>query len=330
MPSQREFPHEHTEFVLDYIDEFGDTLATPGPRRIKGYEKLRKLLNTKGIPRPRPTYSTDEINAHCYFLNQHHSAYQGPNLKAFFKNGRAYLSPPLGTAAGTVRDTSSETMSAIGSPARASVRPVHGIPSQRVPPRTQYTYRSTVSSPKRRFAQDLRRKTVSPLPSDIPASSSDSEAGDALPQQSINSTLASWQDLFYLRSEKCRIPIQAISPAMIRLKRNAERAADSYLEFGDVSLLPQPNIEYIKQNHRELAEILENVVHGKNIVAVVSEKISNFTLLRSLIAWAVYKCVLQDPFPVLGTESGGIWDDFKEMLRERGELLQHFAVEELC
>lgn len=35
MPSQREWPHEHTTLVLDYIDEFGDTLATPGPRRIR-------------------------------------------------------------------------------------------------------------------------------------------------------------------------------------------------------------------------------------------------------------------------------------------------------
>lgn len=326
MPSQREWPHEHTEFVLDYIDESGDTLATPGPRRIQGYEKLRKLLNTKGIPRPRPPYSSEEINAHCLFLKEHHSAYQGPNLKAFFKNGRAYLSPPFGTAVQAVRDTSSETMSGIATPARSSVTPIHGIPIQRLPSRSQYTNKSTVSPSKRRIPQDVRHKRPSPLPSEIPPSSLDNEAVDAPPQQPIHSTLIPWQDLFYLRSGKYRIPIQAISPAMIRLKRNAERAVDSYLEKGDVSLLPQPDIEHIKQNYQELAEHLENVIHEKNIAAVVAGKVSNFILLRSLIAWAVYKWVFQDPFPVLGTERGGIWDDLKEMLMERGELLQHFVV----
>jgi hypothetical protein len=319
MPSPREWPHEHTEFLLDYIDGSGDTLATPGLRRIQGYEKLRKLLNTKCVPRPRRAYGAEEINAHCHFLKDQHSAYQGPNLTAFFKNGRAYLSPPFGTAGQDVRDTS-ETMSA--TPARSSVTPSHGIPVQRLTPRSQHTYRSTASPSKRKISKDVRRKRPNPVPSEVPPSSLDNEAVDALPQQPIYSTLGPWQDLFYLRSGKCRIPIQAISPAMIRLKRNAERAVDSYLENGDVSLLPQPDIEHIKGNHQDLADLLESVVHEKNIAALVTGKISNVSLLRSLIAWAVYKWVFQDPFPILGTERGGIWDDLKEILKERGELLR--------
>jgi hypothetical protein len=321
MPSQREWPHEHTKFVLDYIDKFGDTLATPGPRRMRGYETLRKLLNSKGIPRPRPAYSTEEINAHCNFLKEQYSPYQGPNLKAFFRNGRAYLSSPLGTAVQAVRDTSVETMSATVTPARASVTSTYGAQSQDLPPRSQHTYRGTASPSKRRIFQDVRRKKLTPLPHEIPASSLDNETIDAPPHEPIHSTLVSWQDLFYLRSDKCRISIQDIPPAMIRLKRNIEKAVDSYFDNGDVSLLPQPDFEYINQHYQELAELLKNVVHEKNLAALVRGKISNATLLRSLIAWYAYKWVFQDPFPILGTERGGIWDDLKEMLKERGQLI---------
>lgn len=108
---------------------------------------------------------------------------------------------------------------------------------------------------------------------------------------------------------------------MIRLKRNIEKAVDSYFDNGDVSLLPRPDIEYINQHYQELAELLKNVVHEKNLAALVGGKISNVTLLRSLIAWYAYMWVFQNPFPILGTERGGILDDLEEMLKERGQLL---------
>ncbi len=320
----KKWPKAHTDFLLDYIDNSGDTLATPGLRRKKGYETLRKLLNTRGVPRPLRPYSVEEINAHCLFLKEQYSAYQGPNLKGFFSNGRAYLSPPLGTAERAVRDTESEAMSAIASSASAGVTPIRSIPSQHLPSRSQYTFRSTISPSRRSISQDARRKKVTPLQREIPPSNLDNATVHRSPYEPTSSTFVPWEDLFYLRSGKCRVSIQVISPAMIRLKRNAEKAVDSYLENGDVSLLPQPNIGHIKQNHRELADLLGSVVQEKNTAAILAGKISNTTLLRSLIAWAVYKWVFLDPFPVLGTEQGGIWDDLKEMLKERGQLLQFF------
>lgn len=326
MSSPRKWPQEHTKFILDYVDVSGDTLAIPGPRRIKGYEILRKLLNSKGVPRPRPAYSTDEINAHFLFLKEQHSAYQGPNLKAFFENGRAYLSPPLGTAVAIVRDTSENTMSIIETVARASVTPIHGIQSQRLSPRSKCTDRVANSPAKRRNPQDMGSKKFKQFPEAIAASSLDKETTYTSPRASANSTLVTWQDLFYLRSEKCRVSIQSISPAMIRLKRNIEKAVDFYLENGDVSLLPQPNIECIKRHHPELAEILGNVVHEKNMAALVAGKISNITLLRSLTAWSAYTWVFQNPFPILGAESGGIWSELKQMLKERGQSFHHSAV----
>ena len=88
MSSQRDWPLEHTQFVLDYIDLSGHTLATPGPRRVAGYKTLQKLLNSKVIPRPQPPYTAEEINGHFHFLKDQYSAYQGPNLTSFFRNGR--------------------------------------------------------------------------------------------------------------------------------------------------------------------------------------------------------------------------------------------------
>jgi len=105
---------------------------------------------------------------------------------------------------------------------------------------------------------------------------------------------------------------------MIRLKRNIEKAVELYLENEDTSTLSQPDFEYIKQHHQDLAELLRNVVHEMNMAALVAGKISNATLLRSLTAWSAYTWVFQDPFPILGTEKGGIWDELKEMLKERG------------
>jgi hypothetical protein len=318
MSSKREWPHEHTEFVLDYIDASGHTLVTPGLRRTSGYEALRKLLNSKGIPRPRPPYSTEEINTHCLFLKDQYSAYQGPNLKSFFRNGRAYLSPPLGTAAPAVHDTWENAMSAIEIAARASVTPIYGTQSHCTTPPSQYTDRGIDNPQKQRNPKEVRHEKLTPLPHDIAASSVDSETINTSPRESIHSTLVPWQDLFYLRSEKCRIPIQAIQPAMIRLKRNIEKAVELYLENEDTSTLSQPDFEYIKQHHQDLAELLRNVVHEMNMAALVAGKISNATLLRSLTAWSAYTWVFQDPFPILGTEKGGIWDELKEMLKERG------------
>jgi hypothetical protein len=316
MSSRREWPPEHTKAVLDFIDGHGDTLATAGPRRLKGYLKLTKRLNAIRAPRPRPAYSIDDITAYCMFLINHHSAYQGPTLKAFFQNGRRYLLPPYGSATPvvvpeTVRDVNKGVSTLLRG---LQTRFLYPLPR----PRPHYVSSAAASPPKREMPGGRRRTRAAKPLRDTPASSLRMEKDYSAPNQLIYSSLDWWRDLTYLRSGKCRISIQDISPAMIRLKRDADRAVDSFVGRGQINFLPQPDIDYIELNYQELAELILCVVHESNIPALATGKISNFTLLRSLIARAIYKWVFVDPFPLLGTESGGIWDDLKAILQERG------------
>lgn len=94
---------------------------------------------------------------------------------------------------------------------------------------------------------------------------------------------------------------------------------DAYLKGDRVSRLPRPDLDAIERNHKELAELLRGALNVRNWDISVREKIMNVLLLRALIGWAVFKWVLKDPFPVLGTECGPIWDELKDMLNERGE-----------
>jgi hypothetical protein len=322
MPSRREWPPEHTKAILDFIDKHGDTLATSGPRRRSGYLKLTKRLNAIRVPRPRPAYSIDDITAYCMFLINHHSAYQGPKLKEFFQNGRRYLLPPYGNATPAVVDAVPEAEAVSDVNNRIVSTLLRGLQTQLLyplpRPRPRYTLSTTTNLPKRKKPDDRRRTRTDTLPRDTSASSLEKGGDDNPSNQSIHSSLEWWRDLTYLRSGKCRISMQDISPAMIRLKRDAGRAVNSLLERGQDCLLPQPDINYIKLNCRELAELILCVVHKSNIPVLAAGKISNPTLLRSLIARAIYKWVFVDPFPVLGTEGGGIWDDLKAMLQERG------------
>jgi hypothetical protein len=106
---------------------------------------------------------------------------------------------------------------------------------------------------------------------------------------------------------------------MVRLGSNAYKAVESYLKNSHVSRLPRPCIDYLRQHHQSLGALLERVIDEKNMAAFLAGKISNVLIVRSLISLAVYQWVFQDPFPLLGTESGGIWDDLQEMLKERGK-----------
>jgi hypothetical protein len=304
----RGWPHQHTNTLLDYIDKYRHTLATAGPRRRKGYARLRKLLNAKCIPRPRPPYSIEDIRAHCSFLSNQYSVFQGPNLTAFFKTGRNYLRQPFGTAGSDVQDAASRTVSVSATDTERSETSPQGIVSPSQHPQPQDSDRVAPSPP--------RSNTL--VPCECSATSLKPEEHTP-PRQRIQKTSEEWQALFYLRSKNHRIPQEDIEPAMVRLGRNAYKAAESYLKNSHISRLPRPDIDYIKQHHQSLGALLESVVHEKNMVAFLAGKISNVLLLRSLISWAVYRWVFQDPFPVLGTESGGIWDDLQEMLKERGK-----------
>jgi len=106
---------------------------------------------------------------------------------------------------------------------------------------------------------------------------------------------------------------------MVRLERNSQKAVDAYLKGDRVSRLPRPDFNAIERNHKELAELLRGALNVENWDISPREKITNVLLLRALIGWAVFKWVLKDPFPVLGTECGPVWDELKDMLNERGE-----------
>ena len=325
MSSRREWPENHTNVLLDYVDEFGHTLATPGPRRREGYKKLRKHLNSACVPRPRPFYSIEDISAHCCFLTNKYAVVVGPNVKEFFKSGRTYLHEPFNSvkshvpALFCVNDAASDTISRNQTDTRGSMMPIQQTPIQSLTPSLQNTQSTFSITSNQQCFQDVRPTRVNSWTYNCSPCSNQTE-DSTLYQETTGFSSESWDELCRPRSVQHRISFQAIGPAMIRLERHADRATDSYMESGEVSLLPPPDAEYIKRNHQSLAELLASVVPERNMAALATGEISNVLLLRSLIGWAVYKWVFQDPFPVLGTERGGIWDDLTEMLKERGKL----------
>jgi hypothetical protein len=107
---------------------------------------------------------------------------------------------------------------------------------------------------------------------------------------------------------------------MFRLERNAWNAADAFSEHGSADLLPTPKIKESELNISALSIFLKSAFQTE-FLDTLALNVSNETLLRSLIGWAIYEWVLRDPFPVFGTEDGPLWEEMKRMLEERGKYI---------
>jgi hypothetical protein len=94
------------------------------------------------------------------------------------------------------------------------------------------------------------------------------------------------------------------------------------LETGRLPLSPHLESGQIEKDRPELAQLLKGIIQA-NTLSSSGPPISNVILLRSLIGRAVFDWVLKDPFPVLGTECGPIWDELRSILDERGESELH-------
>ena len=309
MSSQRNWPEGHTTTLLDYLDKRGKTLVTAGPQRQAGYQRLRKHLNKSCTPRPRPAYTIDDIKEQCQYIVRTYSNVVGPNLKGLFAEGREYLRSPLvlneeDSESEPPEDEISQTASP-GLVREPTIFEVSISPSRtlRSSSKNLQTVEDTesIAGIHKRQKLDLKDEVI--------------EDEDVLSQQYTPLSL-DWQELFNLRSKKNRVPFQDIQPGMFQLERNAQKAVDVYLKGGRVNTLPRPDFEYIKRNHPTLAVLLQEASYSEQRD---SKGFSNFMLLRAIIGWAVFKWVLEEPFPTFGTECGPIWDELKEILDERGE-----------
>lgn len=303
MPTQRNWPESHTNELLDYIDQYGDSLVTAGNQRQVGYEKIRTVLNAKCIPRPKPRYTIDEINDHCQYTCRTFSIYAGPNLKAFFGQGRKYLQPPLKSEE-EIEDNKD------ASPANANLTPRSSTLYQSRSPSRLLRIRHDTTAPSNNKLSKGRKKG---------AAMTHMLDHKAAPIQKLLSGHDELKELFDLRSKKHRLPFQEIAPGMIRVERNIQKAVDEYLNQGWVSSLPPPNFEMINRNHKDLAAVLQQATRLPNWDTATQVRKLNAKLLRAIIGWAVFEWVLQDPFPVFGTECGSAWEGLKEVLQERGQ-----------
>ena len=84
-----------------------------------------------------------------------------------------------------------------------------------------------------------------------------------------------------------------------------------------MNLLPAPNFESIGRDCAVFTKVLKSILPTEALTLTPS-KISNVLFLRSLVGYAVFQWVFEDPFPIFGTEDGPIWDELKIILEERG------------
>jgi len=308
MSQKRHWPESHTYKLLDYIDRYGTKFVTKGRQRQEGYDSLRKYLNAKCTPRPRPQYTVNDINKHCQYICSNFACVFGPNLKSFFSNGRKYLLSPL-VLVPEVNDSEADDL-----------RMSNSITSPTIEPST-YHYSKSPSRLLRPRSCDLPRSQPSPTIRKkqklLAINKTNIEERGYLEMVAAPSE---WQELFNLRSKKDRVPFQHIKKGMVRLDRLTSKVVDAYFPT-DVSeeKLPKPDFNFIENNEAELFDLLRKATSIEQLDVSERAKIKSKNLLKAIIGWVLFDWVLQDPFPTFGTECGVVWEELKEVLNERGE-----------
>lgn len=317
---RRHWPDEDTEWLLNYIEKHGATLETKGPQRTEGYERLAKRLNKAS---QASSYSVDDISEHCNNIIKEHAHVQGPNLKSFFREGKEYLQPPLGTAAPILRirdkDASdSADLNETTLPLRLSNKP-SGRWNLRPRPegdrRVDASSRSKISTSKgvkrqRVSEQDLKRHK------EPEENLKNQPEGSVTDHDVVFETIQQWSNP---PSKRTKLYDENIPQRMIQLSRRIRKVVIAYLNEEGVILLPLSEFEGADKHCEGLTELMNRAM-GKQFSGMCKlngSKRRDF--LRGLVGRSVLDWVFEDPFPAFGTEDGPLWDTVTRLLHEWGQ-----------